>query len=219
MPYKNDAEFLSWTLEKIPLIFDKYIFIDTGSTDGSTELITARFQDAIIIKDELPYIDFAQWRNDIMARAEQEACDWVFMLDSDETIFIHSYQLLRDYARSNVATLYRVSRIDFIGEKRDQITFAHYPDWQARLIKCNEGYQYAPKIHSQPCLNGETARGAYIPHITIYHYGWTRDPRYKALHYYNAERSLQGLESVKELPPEVQLITHKDILPFIGEQP
>lgn len=217
MPYKNDAEFLSWTLQKIPLTFDKYIFIDTGSTDSSTDLIMARFPNAIIIKDELPYIDFSQWRNDIMIRAEQEACDWVFMLDSDETLFIGAYELLNKYANSNSSTLYRVARIDFIS--KDVITYAHYPDWQARLIKCNEGYQYAPRIHAQPCINGETVQGVFIPHIVIYHYGWTRDIHYKTLHYYNAERSLQGLESVKELPPDVPLITHDRQLSFYGEQP
>lgn len=226
MPYKNDEDVLEWTLDKIPSYFSNYLFLDTGSVDRSTRLIATRFPLSRIEQSNDNTIDFGKWRNTLISMAEKQGAEWVFMLDSDETLFIPDYDAIFNYVEYGTSEAYRLSRIDFVGNKGHYRADV-YPDWQGRLFKLNKGYYYAPKIHAQLHKDNEIVQGQYLPHITIYHYGWTRDENKKKLHYLNAERVKQGLPILATLPNGASLSSAtgqppKDewkIYNFYGKQP
>lgn len=232
MPYKNDEDVLAWTLGKIPACpFKGFYFLDTGSTDDSTNEIVRHFPEGKIIKSRIPpdtIIDFGTWRNELILEAQKDGMDWVFMLDSDETLFFEGYQNIKKYAESGESDAYRLARIDFVGDK-DHYRADVFPDWQGRLFKLGKGYYYAPQIHAQLHSKGDDliVQGQYLPHAVIYHYGWTRDINKKKLHYLNAKRAKENLPMLTRMPEGTELTDAtgqppmKDwkIYKFLGQQP
>ena len=220
IPFRNDEDMLSWTLQKIPMdYFADFIFLDTGSTDSSKSILFGHFPNAIFLEDKLEHVDFGKWRTDMLRVAEERGNDWVFMLDSDETMFEKDYALLHKWIESGQDTLYRVARIDFANDK-EHYSADPYPDWQGRLIQCNKGYHFLPQTHAQACINGETIKGTLMPNVTLFHYGWTRDLKMKTLQYFNNSLTEKGLPNVKELPQDVKVIErHPNLSTWCGEQP
>lgn len=220
MLFKNDADILKDTIVKIPNIFHRYVFLDTGSKDESRNIILKTFPDAIIIEDTIDHIDFGRWRNLIIKAGEEEGCDWMFMLDSDETMFLDDYNTLFSYAESGDDSAYRLSRIEFALDRlhyRNEV----YPDLQSRLFKLGCGYYYYPQVHAVLHNNTQAIHGQSIPNCPIFHYGWTRNLDKKLLHYHNAGRTQRGLPMDDELPKELSTIPDwfSNLKVFFGDQP
>ena len=204
LPFKNDLDILQYTLPKIPHeLFDELIFLDTGSTDGSNDLIKKTFDNPHIIYDKITELNWGRWRTMLMNRAKDLGCDWVFMLDSDETLFKESYEKLIAYMKHEASTLYRLARVNFCAKGMWSQEF--YPDWQARVMKLDAGYYYNDRLHAQPKLDGKIAEGQFLPEIQIFHFGWVRDPEKFTLKQLNYKRTQQGKPVLDKLPAGVKV--------------
>lgn len=199
MPFKNDLNRLREHLVKLPHIFDEYIFIDTGSIDESASFIKELFPTAIIITEKSSTIDIGKWRNMIIDKAEKQKCDWMFMLDTDETMFEKDIKAVFEYMKKGNSDVYRLARFEF-GLDKEHYQTDIFPDWQGRVFKLNCGYYFYPAIHTTLHKDNKAIEGQYLPQCVIYHYGWIEGVAKRMLHYYNIERSLKGLPLADRLP-------------------
>ena len=224
MMFKDESFMLKRNLPKLPHIFDKYIFIDTGSTDDSREIIVKNIPEAIIIEDAANDINDGRWRNLIIKKAEELNCEWMFMLDADEAIIRQDYDIIFKHIEENNNTLYVLPRIEFVRDEKHYVT-EPYPDPQRRIFKLNMGYFYYPWVHCTVHLAGVAQQGKLLSECPIFHYGGTKNHRDRWLYYYNTDRQRQGLPLVKEYPSDYQVpvpyweANGYQIKVFEGEQP
>lgn len=78
MIVRNEAALLPRFLASTVGLWDQFVAVDTGSDDGSQELLAAAGAEVM----EIPWPDdFAKARNIALDQAE---CDWILVLDADE---------------------------------------------------------------------------------------------------------------------------------------
>lgn len=87
MIVKNESAVIERSLESVSKLVDYYAITDTGSDDGTPEVIKA-FLKKNKLKGEVfsePWVDFAHNRNKAFANGEGK-CDYIMTLDADEVI-------------------------------------------------------------------------------------------------------------------------------------
>lgn len=224
MMLKNESFMLRRNLPKIPHIFSEYIFIDTGSTDDSKEIILKNIPEAIILEDTATDINDGRWRNLIIKKAEEVGCDWILMLDADEAMFKKDYDIIFEYIEEEKYTIFSLPRLEFVQDENHYIV-EPFPDIQKRIFKLNMGYYYYPWVHCTVYLSGEVQKGQLLPQCSIFHYGGIKNHRERWLYYYNINRQRDGLSLVTEYPSDTIIeppyweTQNFLINTFYGEQP
>ncbi|MDN3505321.1 MAG: glycosyltransferase [Rhabdochlamydiaceae bacterium] len=87
MIVKNEADVICNCLKSVKPYIDTWVIVDTGSTDGTQELIKNEMKDMPGHLYERPWIDFAHNRNEAMQLAQNKA-DYYLFIDADETLDI-----------------------------------------------------------------------------------------------------------------------------------
>ena len=85
MIVKNETDVIERCLESVLPVIDYWVIVDTGSTDGTQEVIRT-FMDEHGIKGELherPWKNFSHNRNEALQLAQGKS-DYVFFIDADE---------------------------------------------------------------------------------------------------------------------------------------
>lgn len=125
---KNNAGTIGRTLESVKGIATEIVAVDSGSTDGTIELLE-RYGARIIRSEWLGHVKTKQ-----MAL---EACggEWVLCLDSDESLehpedVSFFTDLLQD---STPIAGYEIRRIVYYDER--PLRFAWQPEWRLRLVR------------------------------------------------------------------------------------
>lgn len=80
MIVKNEEEILVKTLESVKSIVDEFCIVDTGSTDGTKDIIK-KYQSEII---EIPFEDFVTTKNKALEHCHG---DYVLWMDADEVLY------------------------------------------------------------------------------------------------------------------------------------
>jgi len=86
MIVKNEADVIVRCLKSVMPVIDTWCIVDTGSTDGTQDLIKATFLDlkpGYLI--ERPWVDFAHNRSEALALARPMA-DYSFIIDADDIL-------------------------------------------------------------------------------------------------------------------------------------
>lgn len=193
---KNEQENIRHSIESLKNQYDELIVVDTGSVDGTQEVVQAlggkvfeyQWQD-----------DFAAARNFALAKATG---DWLIFLDADEYFTAATAGNLRrvlEMASPEVDGIL-VDMVNFdadTGEVQD-----HF--YQARLLRNWKGLHYEGIIHEAPQLsNGDTLSFQRVSSdlLQIYHTGYRR-----SLSREKAERNLPLLQKMVAMgKPEVEL--------------
>ena len=85
MIVKNEAAVIRRCLDSLRQIIDHWVIVDTGSTDGTQDIIRAHLHDLPGELYERPWRDFAQNRSEALELARGKA-DYIFIIDADDTL-------------------------------------------------------------------------------------------------------------------------------------
>ena len=87
MIVKNEAPVIRRCLGSVRPIIDYWVIVDTGSTDGTQDVIREHLGDLPGELIERPWVDFAQNRSEALDLAHGRA-DYLLVIDADETLEI-----------------------------------------------------------------------------------------------------------------------------------
>jgi glycosyltransferase involved in cell wall biosynthesis len=87
MIVKNEAPVIRRCLESVRPLIDAWLIVDTGSTDGTQEIVRELLKDLPGELVERPWVDFAHNRSEALELARGRA-DYLFTIDADETLRI-----------------------------------------------------------------------------------------------------------------------------------
>ena len=85
MIVKDEATVIRRCLDSVRPLIDRWTIVDTGSTDGTQEIIREHMRDLPGTLIERPFVNFAHNRNEAIAQAREEA-DYLFVIDADEVV-------------------------------------------------------------------------------------------------------------------------------------
>jgi glycosyltransferase involved in cell wall biosynthesis len=87
MIVRDEAHIVGEVLDATAPYIDYWVVVDTGSTDGTQELITAHMQRLAIPGElhERPWRDFGHNRSEALTLAQGRA-DYLWMMDADDTV-------------------------------------------------------------------------------------------------------------------------------------
>lgn len=157
MIVKDEARVIQRCLESVRGVIDHWVICDTGSTDGTQELIRRSLEGIPGELHERPWVDFGHNRTELMDLARSKA-DYLLLLDADMTI---SY----DQARLH-------------GLEADSYMLRHDEDpeyWIKRLVRGDRRWWYVGATHEYLTTEG-TDRVGSLRAIVIHHHadGGTR---------------------------------------------
>lgn len=93
MIVKDEAPVIRRCLDSVRLLVDYWVIVDTGSTDGTQEIIREYLKDVPGELYERPWHDFAHNRSEALALARGRG-DYVLVIDADEILQIaHGFEL------------------------------------------------------------------------------------------------------------------------------
>ncbi|HEX7090575.1 MAG TPA: glycosyltransferase [Longimicrobiales bacterium] len=85
MIVKNEAPVIRRCLDSLDGFIDAWVVVDTGSTDGTQDIVRERLKHLPGELIERPWVDFAHNRSEALAYARGRA-DYVFVIDADEVL-------------------------------------------------------------------------------------------------------------------------------------
>jgi glycosyltransferase involved in cell wall biosynthesis len=85
MIVKNESQSIRRCLESVRSIVDYWAIVDTGSTDGTQDIIRTYLADIPGELKECPWVDFSHNRNEALDLARPH-CDYVFFIDADDVL-------------------------------------------------------------------------------------------------------------------------------------
>jgi glycosyltransferase involved in cell wall biosynthesis len=85
MIVKDESQVIQRCLESVKKLIDYWVIVDTGSTDGTQEIIEEFLKDVPGILYERPWVNFAHNRNEAMRLASRKA-DYLLLIDADDRL-------------------------------------------------------------------------------------------------------------------------------------
>jgi glycosyltransferase involved in cell wall biosynthesis len=140
---RNNQEDIGKLIDNISPVADEIIVADTGSTDNTIEI--AKDRKAKVFKTEFRN-DYAELKNFAISKANS---DWIFVLDSDETLSQESLHAIPSLITSRDFEGYWLRRRNYYTPTK---YFRHgvlYPDYQLRLFRNHKGYRYSEAVHEK----------------------------------------------------------------------
>jgi glycosyltransferase involved in cell wall biosynthesis len=134
MIVKNEAHIVHECLESVCPFIDYWVIVDTGSTDGTQDLIKKFFEGKGVPGEmhERPWVDFGHNRSEALALCDGKA-DYAWMMDADDRI-------VGDFKYPNGKNLNADSYLMRIKEKD-----LFY--WRHQILKTGIGWCYKGVVH------------------------------------------------------------------------
>lgn len=151
MIVKNESAVIARCLESLRPLIQRWVIVDTGSTDGTQELVRRCYADLPGTLHERPWRDFASNRNEALALAATES-DYVFVIDADETLeWPEGYRL-----PSLQADAYSLV-----------MAFAQMRYRRTCLLKASAGWKYEGVLHEYLVAPGTTVERLDGPLVRV----------------------------------------------------
>ena len=87
MIVKNEAPVIRRSLDSVRLLIDYWVIVDTGSTDGTQDIIREHFRDLPGELHQRPWVDFAHNRSEALALSGPRG-DYSLIIDADDVFEI-----------------------------------------------------------------------------------------------------------------------------------
>lgn len=170
MIVKNEISHLEQCLESVNDIVDEIVIADTGSTDGTLEIVKKMAHRPLIY----PWTDdFSAARNFAL---EHASGDWIIVLDADESLRPDGRELIREALHRENIIAYKIQLVSHLGGYKSG------SDYLIRLFRRSPQIRYSGKVHEQitpsilDVLKTESRRQiAPLRGVIIDHYGYDRD--------------------------------------------
>jgi len=125
MIVKNERRAILRCLASVKPIITYWVIVDTGSTDGTQELIRNFMKDIPGELHERPWVDFAHNRNEALALAKGKA-EYVFFIDADDILQIPDNFILPELDKD----CYYIACIDQNAKCHKPLLVNNRLDWQ-----------------------------------------------------------------------------------------
>jgi glycosyltransferase involved in cell wall biosynthesis len=137
MIVKNESHIIKECFDSLYDQIDYWVIVDTGSTDGTQELIKNYFAEKGIPGElhERPWVSFGENRTEALRLADGKA-DYIFMIDADDYVE-GKLPLEKLVGHEGYAVL--MGRMDFSW-------------WRTQIFKSGCGWKYYGVLHEYPAL-------------------------------------------------------------------
>jgi tetratricopeptide (TPR) repeat protein len=159
MIVKDEAAGIAKTLESVRPHIDRWLILDTGSTDGTQDLIRSLLADVPGELHEGPFIDFATTRNAALELAGTD-CEYILCLDAEdvlqqgEPIRPFLTEAITNQAEDAYHLMFRMGDTSFRS---------------TRLIRSQAGWRYRGVVHEVLLGPAEQVGTILLPGPTIVH--------------------------------------------------
>jgi glycosyltransferase involved in cell wall biosynthesis len=86
MIVKDEAAVIRRCLDSIRPVIDRWVIVDTGSTDGTREIVRGHLAGLPGRLVERPWVDFAHNRTEAIELARHHSADYLMVIDADEVL-------------------------------------------------------------------------------------------------------------------------------------
>ena len=133
MIVRNEAHVLRELFESVAHLVQHWVIVDTGSTDGTQELVRGWFANKGIPGElfERPWRDFGHNRSEALQLADGRA-HYVWMMDADDKL--HGRLSLRNLTHDAYALRYG----------------SDFTYWRKQLFRSGRGWRYVGVLHEYP---------------------------------------------------------------------
>lgn len=168
MILKDEAHCIQKTLNSVKSFVDCWAIIDTGSTDGTQEIVRGAMGDVPGELREEPFVDFATSRNKALQLAKQISSDctqensipvFTLMLSADET-FNGGPELraFLELQRNSNDGAYSI------------VMLSEHSRWSyPRVLRTDADWTYVGEVHEVPIGPIGETQGTVIPGVTVSH--------------------------------------------------
>lgn len=171
MIVKNEAACIAKTLDSVRAYVDEWIVLDTGSTDGTQEIVRSTMASTPGALHEEPFVDFATSRNRALELANARSPVFTLMLSADEVLergdhlraFLEAHQEAADGA--------------YCLEMRSGPSRWFYP----RVLRTGAGWRYVGRVHEVPVSPKNETMGPVVPGAQITHTASDPDRRFRRI--------------------------------------
>lgn len=158
MIVKDEAATLAKTLRSVKPYIDRWVILDTGSTDGTQTLIHEEMADIPGELYEEPFVDFATTRN-LGLDCCGHVTEWILYLDADDDL--QNAGGLRDFLKHACT-----GKEDAFGV-HVRVPEALFPS--TRIIRSTSGYRFFGVVHEVLMHPSGGVPGSTVPNVVIDH--------------------------------------------------
>src|SRR5215813_13270995 len=131
MIVRNEAPIIERCLNSVVNFIDHWVIVDTGSTDGTQQIIRRRLHNVPGELIERPWIDFAHNRTEALELALGKS-DYVFVIDADDVLLAEQDFKLPQLTHDAYYLKIRSGPVSF---------------WRVQLFRNEAGWRYESSVH------------------------------------------------------------------------
>ncbi len=151
MIVKNEARVIARCLRSVLPLLSSWVIVDTGSTDGTQEIVREVMKDLPGELYERPWRDFASNRNEALELAEGRA-DYLLVIDADDTLSFSPDLTVPPLTENEYSLL---------------VQYGSMSHWRSHLFRADAGFHYVGVVH-EVVVGGKGVPATRLPGIT-YH--------------------------------------------------
>jgi glycosyltransferase involved in cell wall biosynthesis len=178
MILKNEARTIGPTLASVRACVDRWCILDTGSTDGTQQVVREAFRDIPGDLFEEPFVDFATSRNRALDLCGT-ATPFILWLDADDVL--EGGEALRSFLAGEVPRRTADREAFYLRIQMREASFD-----SARVVESRAGWRFRGVVHEVLMHPDRPPPAHRIPNVTIRHFvddqaaersraRWTRD--------------------------------------------